>query len=457
MKSKLALAALLVLGGLVALTFAAQTALADRAPALPESLDIRDAPGDQGKVVMMTWKKSADCPDVEGGEKDVLEYIVLRSTSENGYYEVLKSLPPHFVKFKDETVARGATYYYMFKVRDKAGNETVSKVFGPIVPEAALFAVDKTNLLVAFFIFLGILMVCISLARPSAILRWSGIAVVCIGILLIPTSIQAKFGPVIVKNSGSTDLAVGLAMAAGLCVVAVVVLLLLIKTTKEIFIRKIAGLDAIDEAIGRATEMGKPVMFSKGPTESLGDIAWIAAVNILGRVARKIADYETPLIVPCSEPLSMMMTREIVKQAYMEAGKPQAFREDSVFFLTDNQFAYAAGVDGIMVREKPAANFFVGTFYAEALILAETGAATGAIQIAGTDMVTQIPFFITACDYTLMGEELYAASAYLSREPLALGTLKGQDWGKFIVGVLVIVGVALVTMDKLGWVHVPIV
>ena len=41
---------------------------------------------------------------------------------------------------------------------------------------------------------------------------------------------------------------------------------------------------------------------------------------------------------------------------------------------------------------------------------ARLGNAAGAIQIAGTDAVTQLPFFITTCDYTLIGEELYAAS-----------------------------------------------
>ena len=79
-------------------------------------------------------------------------------------------------------------------------------------------------------------------------------------------------------------------------------------------------------------------------------------------------------------------------------------------------------------------------FTAESLILAETGAISGAVQIAGTDAVAQLPFFVTACDYTLIGEELYAASAYLSREPLLLGALKGQDMGKIAVVVLLIVG-----------------
>ncbi|UCG92590.1 MAG: hypothetical protein JSV97_02455, partial [candidate division WOR-3 bacterium] len=93
---------------------------------------------------------------------------------------------------------------------------------------------------------------------------------------------------------------------------------------------------------------------------------------------------------------------------------------------------------------KPATNLFLGYFWAESLILAETGASTGAIQIAGTDSVFQLPFFITACDYTLIGEELYAASAYLSKEPLLLGSLKGQDWGKMIILGMLIVASALI-------------
>ena len=93
-----------------------------------------------------------------------------------------------------------------------------------------------------------------------------------------------------------------------------------------------------------------------------------------------------------------------------------------------------------MLRERPATNFYMGMFYAESLILAETGFIAGSIQIAGTDQLIQIPFFVVACDYTLMGEELYAASAYLSQEPQQLGTLKAQDWGKVAAVALMIAG-----------------
>jgi hypothetical protein len=102
-----------------------------------------------------------------------------------------------------------------------------------------------------------------------------------------------------------------------------------------------------------------------------------------------------------------------------------------------------------MLRKKPAANFFMGSYFAEALLLTETGASTGAIQIAGTDSDHQLPFFVTTCDYTLIGEELYAASAYLSREPIQVGTLRGQDMGKgFILGVLAL-GSVLATLGVL--------
>jgi len=208
---------------------------------------------------------------------------------------------------------------------------------------------------------------------------------------------------------------------------------------KELFIRRIAGLEAVQEAVGRATEMGKPVLFVPGIAD-VDDIQTIAALTILGRVATMVAEYEAALIVPCIRSLVMSTAQEVVKEAYLEAGRPDAYRPENIRYLTDDQFGYVAGVDGIMMREKPAANFYLGTFYAESLILAETGHAIGAIQIAGTAMPSQLPFFITACDYTLIGEELFAASAYLSREPRLLGSILGQDWGKVVILFFILAG-----------------
>lgn len=213
---------------------------------------------------------------------------------------------------------------------------------------------------------------------------------------------------------------------------------------RELKIRRIAGLEALDEALGRATEMGKPVLFIHG-LRDMSQISTIAAVNILGRVARRTAEYDTALRVVAPDPVVMSVSQETVKASYIEAGRPDAFNPDHVFIAGAEQFSYAAAVEGLMLRDRPAAHIMMGYFYAESLLLAETGSTTGAIQIAGTDAFTQLPFFITTCDYTLLGEELYAASAYLSGEPRMLGTLKGQDAGKALILAVLALGTLLAT------------
>ncbi len=215
---------------------------------------------------------------------------------------------------------------------------------------------------------------------------------------------------------------------------------------RELYIRRIAGLEALDEALGRATEMGRAVLFVHG-LRDMSQIPTIASINILSRVARRTADFDARLRVTCVDPIVMSVSQETVKEAYLEAGRPDAFNPDDVFVAATDQFSYAAAVQGIMLRDRPAAHIMMGGFYAEALLFAETGSTTGAIQIAGTDSYTQLPFFITTCDYTLMGEELYAASAYLSREPRLLGSLKGQDIGKAIFLAVLIAGVLLATLE----------
>jgi len=207
-------------------------------------------------------------------------------------------------------------------------------------------------------------------------------------------------------------------------------------------IRKIPGLEAVDEAIGRATEMGRPVLFSPG-ISGITQPATFAAWAFLGHVAKLCARYDTRLIHVDRDYLVHAICEELIRQAYLEAGRPDAFNSDDVRYLTGSQFGYAAGYLGIMQRERPAANIMVGYFFAESMLFAEGGANIGAIQIAGTTNTVQLPFFLAACDYTLLGEEIYAAGAYLSKEPNLIGTVVGQDWGRIATFLLMLVGCVL--------------
>lgn len=208
-------------------------------------------------------------------------------------------------------------------------------------------------------------------------------------------------------------------------------------------IRKINGLEAVEEAIGRATEMGRPVFYVPG-IRPVDDEQTIASYGVLGHLAKQCAKYDTRLIAAHADVLVTAIDEEIIRQSYLEAGRPDAFNPDDVRYLGD-QFPFASGAIGIMEKEKPAANIYFGSFYAESLILAENGYKNGAIQIGGTANTHQLPFLMAACDYCLVGEEIYAASAYLSKDPVITGSVVGQDWTRIGVAIIVVLGALLNT------------
>jgi len=333
--------------------------------------------------------EAQDTPNDPGGSIDlswelspdsarVRRYEVYRASSRDGPFEKIVEFLLPTTSYTDEEVENNKEYYYRVDVVGKLGTRASSKIAGPAMAKPQWFNANRLAVLVFALIYGGLVILYIEFAKRD----------------------------------------------------------------RGMFVRRIAGLDAIDEAVGRSTEMGKPILFSFG-IGYLTDVATLAALSILRRVARRAAEYETRILVPNYDPIVMTAAQETVKQAFLEAGRPDLYRESDITFLTADQFGYAAGVDGIMLREKPGTVFLQGVFYAEALILAETAHSVGAIQIAGTNMATQLPFFVAACDYTLIGEELFAASAYLDRDPQLLGSLKSEDMAK-IITVTIIAAVSIV-------------
>lgn len=217
------------------------------------------------------------------------------------------------------------------------------------------------------------------------------------------------------------------------------------KGKKGLFIRRIAGLNALDDAIGRATEMGRPVLMVPG----IGDLNAVSvqALSVFAHVTKSAAQFSTPIRLCCGNAAVYTVAQELIRDVYQNQGMSDRFDANSVQFVSDRQFAFAAGVSGIIHREKVAAAFLLGEFYAESLIFAETCNSVGAIQVAGSTQNTQTPFFIAACDYVLIGDEFYAASAYLRRVPELVGSLVGQDWAKILIAGLVIFGTLFQSME----------
>ena len=343
---------------------------------------VKDKPLDAGEVLKIAFGRAIGD---SLGRTGVIRYELLRQAPGDSGFKVARSFAANQkldrFTYDDTGLKPGRTYRYIVRTVGTDGSTAETASSPPTAPQRQWFFTNKLNTLVATVIFCGLVLGFIHAARRG----------------------------------------------------------------RPLFIRRIAGLDAIDEAVGRCTEMGKPTLYIPG-ISTISDVATIASLNILGQVAKKIAQYQARIIVPNRDPIVFPVTQDVVKEAFIEAGYPHNYRSDDVYFVTNDQFAYAAAVCGTMVRERPGANLLLGMFYAESLVLAEIGASVGAIQIAGTDAISQLPFFVTACDYTIIGEELYAASAYIGREPTLLGTLKGQDLFKMVCLGVICLGVLLMTL-----------
>ena len=226
-------------------------------------------------------------------------------------------------------------------------------------------------------------------------------------------------------------------------------MLILARRGRQVYIRPIAGLNAIEDAVGRAAEMGRPVAYVPGLTD-VSDPATAASMAILSRVGCRSARLRTRVLVPNYSPLTFPVARSVLKASYIRAGRKETFNPDDVAYFTSRHMTYTMAVVGMMTREKIAASFLIGHFFSESLILAETGAALGAKQIGGCDSVTQLPFFITTCDYTLIGEELFAAGAVMSDDLSSRAAIAAHDYVKAAVILLIIGAVLLSIADMVG-------
>ncbi len=383
------------------ITSSVSLAIAAEPPAPPTQFRAEDVPGDAGTAIDLFWTLSPD-DEEDTKPRKVLRYVIYRKTvdgdkkvpslnpgtkmivEEENKFEIIGEPTYRVNKFRDSNCEAGVPYMYRIEAVGQEGlTSTPVELKEPVIASLQWFNLQRSWFAVFVFLICGSVILFIEMARKGTIFK----------------------------------------------------------------VRKIAGLEAINDAVGRATEMGRSCLFVPG-IQDINDIQTVAGITILAQVAETTADYRATLEVPTSRSLVMTTARDTVEAAYLAAGRPDEYNEDDIYYITDEQFGYVASVTGKMVRDKPAACFYMGAFYAESLILAETGNSVGAIQVAGTAMPTQLPFFVAACDFTLIGEEFFAASAYLSGEPQQLGSLKGQDFGKVIGGILLLAGCIIMTLSS---------
>lgn len=227
-------------------------------------------------------------------------------------------------------------------------------------------------------------------------------------------------------------------------------------------LRPIAAYESLKNLLARAAEAGQPIHISIG-TGGVGQASTAdttAGLYALEYLADRAAVNAIPPIVTVSDPTALPIAQDRLRRAYQSQGYPEEYDPRQVRFVAPsvngNTVAYSAGVMELMAHERLMANVMIGAFddYQsgggfgdEFLLIGEPGARRNMLQVIGTSNPAALPFVYATSSHPLIGEEIYAAGAYLNARRGHVGSLLAQD---AVRGLLVVIAIAAVLARLAG-------
>ena len=217
-------------------------------------------------------------------------------------------------------------------------------------------------------------------------------------------------------------------------------------------LRPIAAYDALKDLLARAVEAGQPVHISIG-TSGAGSSSTLdttAGLYTLEFLADRAAVSAVPPIVTVTDPTALPLAQDQLRRAYQRQGYPEEYDPRQARWIAPpvngSAVAYAAGVMDVLAHERVMANVMVGAFGDEFLLMSEPPAQRGVLQAGGASNPLVLPFVFTTITHPLIGEEIYAAGAYLHARPTHLGSLLAQDTVRAVFVALVVLAVLARTL-----------
>ncbi len=213
---------------------------------------------------------------------------------------------------------------------------------------------------------------------------------------------------------------------------------------KRFSIRKLPVLDEINDIIGRATEMGRPVMYCDGSSpKSVAAADAVVGYSVLSHIAKACARCEVRLLTVTGNSPNLVLLQSIVHGAYLAEDKSKSYRDEDICFVSEQHAAAAGALWGIMSREKIAGFISMNPSGIMGVTIMEQANRVGAVQVCGAASSGSFPDVALCADYFLLGEELFSATAYLSQDSVQLGTISGQDAVKWLCIGAIVAGAVL--------------
>lgn len=209
-------------------------------------------------------------------------------------------------------------------------------------------------------------------------------------------------------------------------------------------LRAIPAYDSLKKLLSRAAETGQAVHVSVGTGGIQGreTADTLAGLYVLEFLADRAANSDIPPLVTVTEPTALPAALDQLRRAYERQGYPDEHHISQARFIAPpvngSAVPYAAGVMDLLNHEPVTANVMVGSFGDEYLLITEPAARRNIFQIGGTSNPNVLPFVFLTMSEPLLGEEIYAAGAYLLDRVAHYTSLIAQDVFRILLVVLVI-------------------
>ena len=217
------------------------------------------------------------------------------------------------------------------------------------------------------------------------------------------------------------------------------------RTRQAAPLRPIRAFDRLRREIGLAVEAGKRlhVSLGRGGLVGMENGSALVGLSILERVARTASVSDRPPVATSGDGSLAILSQDTTRSVFKSIGEESQYHPSSGRLTGLTPFGYAAGVIPVITDEQVAMTVMAGHFGSEVALIADAAERNNTITLAGSDDITAQAVMYAAADEPLIGEELYAAGAYLKSGPLHVASLRAQDiirWGLVLV---ILAGAAL--------------
>jgi hypothetical protein len=210
-------------------------------------------------------------------------------------------------------------------------------------------------------------------------------------------------------------------------------------------LRHIAAFERLNHAIGLAVENGTRLHISlgRGNLFTARGASAFAGLAMLRRLAESTSVSDRPPIVTSGDASLSILSQDTLQAGYKAAGAEEQYRASTGRLTGLTPFSYAAGTIPVTRDENVSANVVLGDFGAEAALLAEAADRENTHLIAASDNLSAQSVFYVAAQDPLIGEELFAAGAYVGAGPSHEASLQVQDVLRWLIIVAILIGAFL--------------